>query len=327
MNSSSLRALSSSVAGRGRRAADADGDVVTQAVLDEDVPQPEEARRAAHNDYDGGVQHVHQQGEAAERQAHRALHAREQRKEEVHHEGEQHVHAVVPLPALGARVERLGQHQRKGQHEPGGLKADTAPLGHAHLRAEEHEHGREEQAVARVAHQGKQRVICAAHAGDAFDKSPVAVAQQAEDVQRRDDGGADAAACHAHQQRGQPRAQKRRGEVPEVVERALKEHLLHEVEQSPALEMPGVDVDGQVQRRAGGVDNGGLFKEAPHAGALGQDKIARDHEEKRHGHTGDHAREDKVRGAGVASERGGVYRNNQKRRHDSEYFDALIGTR
>ena len=278
----------------GGGAAQADGDIVAQAVFHKDAPQPQHPCRAANNDDDSRVQYVYEQREAAERHLNRALPAGEQGKEKIHDGGQEHIHAVVPLPALRSGIERLGEHEGKAHNKARNFKTCSAWFGISQLSSQPHEDGSKEEAAACVAHESKQTVVNAADYGDVFDKAPVTVTQQAEQVEYCHRGQACPTAQPAHEHPCQPGAEYGGREIPEMVERALEEHLLHKIDHVPALQMPGIYVDRQVQRRAGSVDYGSLLQETAHIRSLGEYKKARDHEEKRHGHARYDAGEDEI---------------------------------
>ena len=148
--------------------------------------------------------------------------------------------------------------------------------------------GAKEEPVAGVAHEREYPAVERAQAGDVLDKPPVAVAEEAERVQDYDRNAGALLAQAAQEQIGEPQAEYCSGQVPEMVKRALEKRLTRELKEIPALQVPGVDVDGQIERRARGVDYEQLFKASAHIHAA-EDEIAGRHEEKRHGHARDDA--------------------------------------
>ena len=236
-----------------------DGKVVAEAVLHEQPPQPEDARRAAHGDYHGRMQDIYEQGKISSPA--RAIPTRrgEERKEEIHHERQHKVHAVVLLPAKAAQDEALGYQQRAGDGERGGADRAARGLGSAQAVPQQHEQRGEEKPAARVAGDGDDGVQRRTHGRYAGGEAVIAVTQEAEGVKRRGGGKGPALPELFKQEGGERCAEDGGGEIPEVVKGTLKEELRKKSSQRELFQAPGIDVYGQVQGDAGEVDDGALF--------------------------------------------------------------------
>ena len=307
--------------------------VLDQAVAHQNLGEAHHLGPAPEDHQHGGVEDIHPGGQGPAGRRGLGRPGQQQPVQEAHHQGQQQVHAVVPLQAQVAQEEALPGHQSQGEGQPqAGCpgQGGRAPL--AHLGPQKQEEGGHKQAVAGVGEEVEPRLIQAGQGGDLGGEAVVAVPQQGDGVEH----------AHRHPQPPPPEHPGQAihhqqphgagGEVPQVVEGAVKDQQPHPVQKAQVLVVAGIPADGEVEDHRHQVQQQDLPHLPPQGGKgalalqhLPQDEVAGDHEEEGHRHPGQAPGEEEVPCGRVGGQGGDVDGHHQQGGQDSKGVQPAVG--
>ena len=294
-----------------REGEDQHGAEVAQAVRHQQRLRPQPLRSEAHQHDAPGVDDIDQSGETPGGAVLPLICPQQGGEQEGHHQRQKEVHTVVPLDPQAVEPQRLAAHGGQGGQQP---YARAPPGEPPSRRPQQQEQGHVEQPVPGVGEHLEERVIRRFQPGDPGDQPIVAVAAQAHEVQypRRRQGDPQP---QPPEPPGDGDAQQQSREVPQVVEGAV----CHQPPEKVPVQLPGVEVQRQIQQNAGTVQHRRLFPEGPDgAPALLIQEVPADHQEEGHRRPGQHPGEIKVPQGRVGGQWRGVDGRHQHRRRQAE---------
>ena len=217
----------------------------------------------------------------------------------------------MPLDAQAVEPQRLAAHGGQREQEP----RQRGPPGEPPSRRPQQQEQRHiEQPVPGVGEHLEDGAVHRLQGRNLGCQPVIAVAAQPHEVQQSCQG----------QRQPQPQppeppgdgdAQQQAREVPQVVEGAVR----HQPPEKVPVQLPGVEVQGQVQQHADAVQQRRLFPEGPDgAPALLVQKVPADHQEEGHRHPSQHSGEIEVPQGCVSGQGRGVDGRYQHRRQQAE---------
>ncbi|MPN18270.1 hypothetical protein SDC9_165630 [bioreactor metagenome] len=199
----------------------------------------------------------------------------------------------MALQVKAVQGKALGGHRSHGEGKKGGGGLFAAALA-AEACPHHEKDGREKQSVSRIGERFEQGSIDLGEEWRTGNKAVIAVSHKADAVEQQCDAENAPKRQLSGKQIDNGAAQNDGGEIPEVVEGAVKDEHAKYVPKAAAFELARVEVDGQVEEDGDGVEQRGLFLKAREGGHLAaavkeerlEEKIARHHEKKRDGDPG-----------------------------------------
>ena len=284
----------------GRKTERKHGGKMRGAVFHQQRTGPGQAGQPPYRHDAARVQQINEQRNIPGRPVAPGVAGEQKRKQAYHYHRQQQIHAVMPLCAKAAQPQRFRRHGGKAQAQPRrrAARGQRTPAP-GQRRPQQKEKRRVKQTVAGVFAYAEHGGIKRGQRRYTVNKAEVAVAAKTDEVQKSGcrHPGARAELCKAP---GDQHAPQKSREVPQVVKRSFP----HKAAQPRGGAVPGVEIQRQVERRSGQIDEHVVPDEAPEPlPAAAGEEIPADHEKKRNGHPGQNPRQQKISQRGDACKR------------------------
>ena len=222
-------------------------------------------------------------------------------------------------PAQAAQEQRLRTHPRQRQRQADCSSPHIRPAP-PQRRSQHQKHRREEQPVSRLIEAAKQQRIQPVQRRSG-DQPVVAVPQQAQRVERTGDSQRQFHSTRTEQSPCDAQPQHGRGQVPQVIERSVKQQRTQACPEVQPVQRARIGVQRQIGHHRRAIHHRQPVQLPPQPCAVAQvygHEAARRHEEKRHRHAPQHAGEPEVRLRIHSGQRRRVNGHHQQRRDPSK---------